>query len=96
MHCRHCRSEGVKKNGHDRKRKQMYLCKSCGRAFVEAFEPNRLTAEDHRFILKHYAEGVGIRAIARLLGKTSGYAVWAFLKKQLEQRHSPLRATRSA
>ena len=59
MHCRHCRSESVKKNGHDRKRKQMYLCKSCGRAFVEAFEPNRLTAEDHRFILKHYAEGVG-------------------------------------
>ena len=74
----------------------MYLCKSCGRAFVEAFEPNRLTAEDHRFILKHYAEGVGIRAIARLLGKTSWYAVWAFLKKQLEERHSPLRATRSA
>jgi hypothetical protein len=66
-----------------------------GRAFVETLQPNRLTAEDHRFILRHYAEGVGIRAIARLLGKTSWYAVWTFLQKQLEERHSPLRVIRS-
>ena len=95
MHCRHCQSENTYKNGHDRKGKQNYLCRECSRAFVESLEPNRLTTEDHRFILKHYAEGIGIRAIARLLGKTSWYAVWAFLKKQLNEPLSPRSGIRS-
>ena len=95
MHCRHCQSENVYKNGHDRKGKQNYLCRGCGRAFVDSLEPNRLTEEDHGFILNHYAEGVGIRAIARLLGKASHHAVWAFLKKQLNEPLSPRSGIRS-
>lgn len=82
MLCPDCGASHVKKNGLTSKGVQKFKCKECTHSFVETPAPNRLTADDHRFILEHHAEGVSIRGIARLLGKCSWFAVWAFLKKR--------------
>jgi transposase-like protein len=80
MQCNCCSSSNTKKNGHSPKGTQRYLCRDCGRAFQTEFDTRGLTEEDGMRAVKLQQEGLGMRAIARVLDKGRN-AVWNFLKK---------------
>lgn len=81
MQCSRCSCELIIKAGKDRKDKQVYRCKSCNYRFVEHYEAGRLTDSDKALILKCQAEGLGMRATARILGIKTWENVRYFLKK---------------
>jgi transposase-like protein len=67
MNCVYCqKATGVIKAGFERK-KQRYWCKSCQRHFTE-HAPRGASAEIKQRALELYEEGLGFRAIGRLLG----------------------------
>jgi transposase-like protein len=67
MNCSQCGGEKLVKNGLSRHGHQRWLCRDCGKTCGE---------KDHRIVdsakreqaLAHYLEGVGLRAIERLVG----------------------------
>lgn len=68
MECPECRSEKINKNG-QRNGKQNYICKECGRQFIDCYEPPRGYSEQvKQQCLSMYVNGMGFRAIARVMG----------------------------
>ncbi|WP_420800309.1 transposase-like zinc-binding domain-containing protein [Myxacorys almedinensis] len=67
MKCPHCQSEQINKNGH-RRGKQCYLCKSCGRQFIEFYTTKGYSEDAKQICLKMYRDGIGLRAIERSTG----------------------------
>ncbi len=67
MKCPHCESTQTSKNGH-RRAKQNYLCKHCGRQFLESYSPKGYSDDAKKICLKMYLNGMGFRAIARVTG----------------------------
>jgi transposase-like protein len=67
MKCPHCYSEQTSKNGH-RRGKQSYLCKHCGRQFVESYSSRGYSEDAKQICLKMYCDGAGLRAIERATG----------------------------
>ena len=66
MQCPHCESDQSVKNGLVNGGKQRYLCKSCGRNYTN--QPRRKYPLSMRLrALVMYKEGLGIRAIGRIL-----------------------------
>jgi transposase-like protein len=66
MQCPECQSTHVNKNGH-KKGKQNYICVSCGRQFIDCYQPHRGYSEEvKRECLKMYVNGMGFRAIERV------------------------------
>ena len=65
--CPHCSSLKAVKNGRSRHGHQRFKCVQCGATFGEL---DRRRVDDHlrEQALRHYAEGVGLRATERLLG----------------------------
>jgi transposase-like protein len=67
MNCPHCASVQAIKNGLSRHGHQRWRCRDCRKTFGE---------KDHRLVppalkesaLRHYLEGVGLRATERLVG----------------------------
>jgi transposase-like protein len=80
MQCDCCASSNTKKNGHSPKGVQRYLCRECGRAFQATHDTRGLSHEDRMHAVKLQQEGLGMRAIARVLDK-GRCTVWNFLKK---------------
>lgn len=78
MNCLHCQSERVVKNGTKTlktgQRIQNYLCNECGRRFNERsgtpMSRLRTPVEVVEMALKVRGEGLGLRATARVLGKS--------------------------
>lgn len=67
MKCPHCQSEQVRKNGH-RRDKQNYLCKRCGRQFIEFYAQRGYSNDVRQICLRMHRLGVGLREIERLTG----------------------------
>ncbi len=67
MRCPYCKSEKTKKICRDRGR-ELWKCERCGKMFYDRVKYRRLSEEQKELIEKMYAEGKGIRAIARVLG----------------------------
>ncbi len=67
MKCIHCASLKISKNGH-RRGKQCYICRNCGRQFLEVYDPlgYRDSLKEHCLTL--YVNGMGFRAIERSTG----------------------------
>jgi transposase-like protein len=65
--CNSCQSAEVVKNGRSRHGHQRYRCKSCAATFGE-LDRRRVPEPLKESALKHYAEGVGLRATERLVG----------------------------
>ncbi|MBA3921931.1 MAG: IS1 family transposase, partial [Nostocaceae cyanobacterium] len=67
MKCPHCESTQTSKNGH-RRAKQNYLCKHCGRQFLESYSSKGYSDDAKNICIKMYLDGMGFRAIARVTG----------------------------
>jgi hypothetical protein len=67
MNCPNCESTHASKNGH-RRGKQNYICRDCGRQFVESYSPKGYADEIKERCLSMYVNGNGFRAIERLTG----------------------------
>lgn len=68
MECPECKSERINKNGWKRD-KQNYICKECGRQFIDKYEIDcGYAPEVKQECLKMYVNGNGFRAIGRVKG----------------------------
>jgi transposase-like protein len=65
--CPRYSSAHTAKNGCSRHGHQRYVCRSCKASFGDA-DRRRVDEELKRQALRHYAEGIGLRATERLLG----------------------------
>ena len=68
LHCPHCQSPKIKKNGKKSYKKQNYLCKDCGRQFIghHALSYKGCYSKLYKRIEKMLVRGVGIRDIAEI------------------------------
>lgn len=67
MKCIHCAFTTVSKNGH-RRGKQCYICRGCGRQFLESYDSLGYQNSIKEHCLKLYVNGMGFRAIERVTG----------------------------
>ena len=68
MQCPECGSSHIRKNG-KKKGKQNHICVSCGRQFIDHYDPPQGYSEEvKRECLKMYVNGSGFRAIERVKG----------------------------
>ncbi|PIG90414.1 IS1 family transposase [Gloeocapsopsis sp. IPPAS B-1203] len=67
MKCPKCESTQISKNGRHHG-KQNYVCKQCGRQFVESYSPKGYSDDVKRICLRMYVNGMGFRAIERVTG----------------------------
>ena|SRR3982751_243233 len=86
MQCPRCQSTELVKAGLQTQ-KQRYKCKQCSRLFVESGRPG-YSAEFKEQALAMYLEGLGFRAIGRLLG-VSNVAVLKWVRKAAQDLPTP-------
>ncbi len=67
MKCPRCGSTQIRKNGH-RASQQNYLCKNCGRQFIESYSQRGYSDDVKQICLRMYYNGLGFREIERLTG----------------------------
>lgn len=67
MKCPNCGSTQIRKNGH-RNGKQNFLCKDCGRQFIESYSQRGYSEDVKQICLKMYQNGLGFREIERITG----------------------------
>ncbi|MDJ0616531.1 MAG: TetR family transcriptional regulator [Calothrix sp. MO_192.B10] len=67
MKCPHCHSQRLSKNGH-RHGKQCYLCKDCGKQFLETYSSKGYSNEIKQHCLNLHNNGVAFREIERQTG----------------------------
>ncbi|WLD23775.1 IS1 family transposase [Flavobacterium dauae] len=67
MLCRFCKSANTVKNGTTKNKKQQYLCKQCGKRFIEHYTYRAYRPYINKQIVTLTKEGLGIRSIARVL-----------------------------
>ena len=79
--CATCSSNLLVKNGRSRHGHQRYRCKSCGATFGDA-DRRQVASELKESALRHYAEGVGLRATERLVG-VSHNSVMNWVKQEV-------------
>lgn len=66
--CPYCQSNQILKNGSTHHKKPKFLCKSCGRQFIEKPQKRYRNSEDISLINKLLLERISLRGIARVLG----------------------------
>ncbi len=74
MKCPKCESKQIRKNGH-RSDKQNYLCKNCGRQFVESYSQRGDSDDAKQICLKMHQNNLGFREIERLTGISHNIAL---------------------
>ena len=67
MICPDCQSDRVAKNGRQQG-KQRYICKGCGRQFLDRYTPRGYPLEIRQKCLALHAQGIGFREIERQTG----------------------------
>ena len=68
MKCRFCNSTNTKKNGSNALGTPKFLCKSCGRQFLEDPKKDRISDETKKLIDKLLLERIPLAGIARVTG----------------------------
>lgn len=66
--CPNCKNHKIVKNGSTKSKKQQYLCKSCGKRFLDYYTYNAYHEKINSEIIYFTKEGLGIRSTARVLG----------------------------
>ena len=65
--CPSCGSKQILKNGSTHHKKQKFLCKDCGRQFIDKPEKKQITSEEKQRVKKLLLERISLRVIARSL-----------------------------
>jgi len=81
LHCLHCRSDALVRNGHPPNGKQLYRCRACGRQSRENPTPNAYTEARREEILHAYQERSSLRGLTRTFG-ISRTTVSTWIKKK--------------
>ena len=68
MKCPRCKSEQIIKNGSIHSGKQKYMCKACGRQFVNNPKQQAISAESKELIDKLLLEKLPLAGIVRVTG----------------------------
>lgn len=67
MQCPRCGSTHIRRNG-TQTGKQNYICVNCRRQFIQQYDPKGYSEQIKQQCLKMYTNGMGFRAIERVLG----------------------------
>ncbi|MBD2615308.1 IS1 family transposase [Nostoc punctiforme FACHB-252] len=67
MKCPNCEATKISKNGH-RRGKQSYICRHCGRQFLESYNTLGYRDSIKKYCLELYFKGMSFRAIERAIG----------------------------
>ena len=65
--CPSCGSRKILKNGSTHHKKQKFLCKECGRQFIEKPQKRQITLEEKKRVKKLLLERTSLRVITRSL-----------------------------
>ncbi len=68
LHCPHCQSEALVRDGHASNGKQKYRCHTCGRRSREHPTPNAYPEARREEILHAYQERSSLRGLTRTFG----------------------------
>ncbi len=68
LHCPHCGSDALVRDGHAPNGKQKYRCHACGRRSRENPTPNAYPEARHEEILHAYQERSTLRGLTRTFG----------------------------
>jgi RNA polymerase sigma-70 factor (ECF subfamily) len=68
LHCPHCQSEALVRDGHAPNGKQLYRCRACGRRSRENPTPNTFPQARREEILHAYQERSSLRGLTRTFG----------------------------
>ncbi len=80
IHCSHCGSDNLKRNGHASNGKQRYYCKDCKKQSRENPTPHAYSEERREEILRGYEERSSLRGLKRTFG-VSRNTVSEWIKK---------------
>src|SRR5205823_10241831 len=81
VHCPHCQSDALVRNGHAPNGKQLYRCRSCGRQSRENPTPQAYPHARREEILHAYQERSSLRGLTRTFG-VSRTTVSSWIKKK--------------
>ncbi len=87
LHCPHCQSEALVRNGRAPNGKQKYLCRTCGRQSREDPTPHAYPDERREEILRAYQERSSLRGLERTFGVSRGTIVTWIKKKPKSYPH---------
>ncbi len=68
LHCLHCQSDALVRNGHAPNGKQLYRCRACGRQSRENPTPSAYPEARREEILHAYQERSSLRGLTRTCG----------------------------
>jgi transposase-like protein len=91
--CPRCRTGHVVRNGTTRAARPSFLCRGCGRRFVDAPRKGRVSEERKALVLRLLGERMAIRAIARVTGLSRSWLqrfVNALYREQTPHEPGPL------
>jgi transposase-like protein len=91
--CPRCRAGHVVRNGTTRAARPSFLCRGCGRRFVEAPRKGPVSQEKKDLVLRLLGERMAIRAIARVTGLSRSWLqrfVNALYREQTPHDPGPL------
>ena len=80
LHCLHCQSDALVRNGHAPNGKQLYRCRACGRQSRENPTPSAYPEARREEILHAYQERSSLRGLTRTFG-VSRTTVSKWIKK---------------
>jgi transposase-like protein len=81
LHCPHCLSDALVRNGHAPNGKQLYRCRACGRQSRENPTPHTYQQARREEILRAYQERSSLRGLTRTFG-VSRTTVSTWIKKK--------------
>ncbi|HEY4388834.1 MAG TPA: IS1 family transposase [Ktedonobacteraceae bacterium] len=81
LHCSHCQSDALVRNGHASNGKQRYRCRACGRQSRHNPAPHAYPEARREEILHSYQERSSLRGLTRTFG-VSRTTVSSWIKKR--------------
>ena len=82
LHCPHCQSDALVRNGHAPSGKQLYRCRACGRQSRQNPAPHAYLEARREEILHAYQERSSLRGLTRTFG-VSRTTVSSWIKKKV-------------
>ncbi len=82
LHCSHCQSDALVRNGHAPNGKQLYRCRACGRQSRQNPAPHAYPEARREEILRAYQERSSLRGLTRTFG-VSRTTVSSWIKKKV-------------